>query len=104
MPARRHRIARYDYSFDAGLGGSARLTLWGEAGAKIADIGFLDSSGAVPRPRIAPDLAYASAFMRLDALAALIDMLRHEAPVYLTLDDAPPGDVLISTLERTPHG
>ena len=104
MPARRHRIARYDYSFDAGLGGTARLTLWGEAGGKLADIGFLDSTGAAPRPRIAPGLDYAAAFMRLDALAALIDMLRHEAPVFLTLDDAPPGDVLISTLERSPHG
>lgn len=104
MPARRHRIARYEYSFDAGLGGAARLTLWGEAGGKLADIGFLDAERAIPRPRVSPGLDYAAAFMRVDALAVLIDMLRHEAPVFLTLDDDAPGDVLISTLERSPHG
>lgn len=103
MSARRHRIARYEYAFDAGLGGAARLVLWNEAGAKLADIGFLDEDGPVPRPRIAPDLAYAAAFMRMRALAPLIDMLRNESPVFLTLDDATPGDVLISTLEGASH-
>jgi hypothetical protein len=104
MPARRHRIARYEYSFDAGMGGAARLVLWDDAGAKLADIGFLDSDGVVPRPRISPDLSYAAAFMQMRALSPLIDMLRHEAPVFLTLDDAAPGDVLISTLDGAPHG
>jgi len=103
MTARRHRIARYEYTFDAGLGGAARVVLWGEGGAKLADIGFLDSEGAVPQPRISPDLTYAAAFMQLRALAPLIDMLRNESPVFLTLDDAAPGDVLITTLEGASH-
>jgi hypothetical protein len=96
MAARRHRIARYEYSFDAGLGGAARLTLWGDDGAKLADIGFMEPQGAIPQPRVARDSGYAAAFMRLDALPPLIDMLRHEGPVFLTLDGEAPGDVLIS--------
>jgi hypothetical protein len=103
MTARRHRIARYEYSFDAGLGGAARLTLWDPAGAKLADIGFLEADGSVPQPRIASDCSYAAAFMRVGALPQLIDMLRHTSPVFLTLDNATPGDVLISTLDETPH-
>jgi len=104
MPTRRHRIARYEYSFDAGMGGAARLMLWDDAGTKLADIGFLDSEGAVPRPRIAADLGYAAAFMRIGALPPLIDMLRNETPVFLTLDDTAPGDVLISTFDGGSHG
>lgn len=103
MTARRHRIARYEYSFDAGLGGPARLTLWDPAGAKLADIGFLDGDSSLPQPRIAADSGYAAAFMRVSALPSLIDMLRHESPVFLTLDSAIPGDVLISTLDETSH-
>jgi hypothetical protein len=103
MTARRHRIARYEYSFDAALGGPARLTLWDPAGAKLADIGFLQGDSSLPQPRIAPDCTYAAAFMRASALAPLIDMLRNESPVFLMLDSATPGDVLISTLDETTH-
>lgn len=91
-----HEIKRYNYSFDARVGGPGRLQLWGERG-KLAEINFVDDAVAVPPPTLFPDLEGANAFFKRSAMVALIDMLRNESPVAITVNDQAPGFVFIHT-------
>jgi hypothetical protein len=97
MAKRRHTVGNYDYSIDAGLGEPGRLRLWAPDGRQLAEIGFVSPDTAVPAPRLAPDLSSAAAFLKSSVLGALLDMLRNEKPVFLTLDDTPPGYVHVHT-------
>lgn len=91
-----HQISKYNYSFDARAGGAGRLQLWGKAG-KIAEIGFVDDTAAVPAPTLSADLTSATAFFKRGALPGLIDMLRNERPVSVTINNQPPGFVFVHT-------
>ncbi len=91
-----HDIKQYNYSFDARAGGAGRLQLWGDKG-RIAEISFVEDTAAVPPPTFPPDLSSATAFFKRSALAGLIDMLRNEAPVRVTINDQPPGFVFVHT-------
>jgi hypothetical protein len=91
-----HTIKKYNYSFDARAGGPGRLQLWGETG-KIAEIRFVDDDVAVPPPTLFPDLEGANAAFKRSALPGLIDMLRNESPVSVTVNDQGSGFVFIHT-------
>lgn len=91
-----HQITNYNYSFDARVGGPGRLQLWGSAG-KVAEIGFIDDASAVPPPTLSAGLNSATASFRRNALPGLIDMLRNERPVSVTINDQPPGFVFVHT-------
>lgn len=91
-----HQIKKYNYSFDARVGGPGRLQLWGDAGL-IADVGFVGETSAVPAPVIAADLNSAKVSFKRSALPDLIDMLRNESPVSVTINDQSPGFVFIHT-------
>jgi hypothetical protein len=91
-----HEIKRYNYSFDARAGGPGRLQLWGDQ-VKIAEVGFVDDTSAVPAPIISPDLNSATASFKRGALTGLIDMLRNERPVSVTINNQAPGFVFIHT-------
>ena len=104
MVHRIHQVGGYDYSIDAGLGAPGRLCLWDSDGRQVAELGFVEDDGAVPSPRIAPDLSSVSGFLKSSALAAVLDMLRHESVVYVTLDNRPPGFVLVHTRKRSARG
>jgi hypothetical protein len=54
----------------------------------------------LPGPRIAGDLAHGAGFMPIERLVPLVDMLRNEQPVFLTLDDQPPGFLTVGTGEQ----
>ncbi len=91
-----HDIKQYNYSFDARVGGPGRLQLWGDQ-KRIAEINFVDDTAAVPPPTFPPDLGSATAYFKRSAMAGLIDMLRNEGPVRVTINDQPPGFVFIHT-------
>lgn len=91
-----HEIIKYNYSFDARAGGPGRLQLWGSSG-KIADIQFVDDTASVPAPILAPDLSSATVGFKRSMLPLLIDMLRNEKPVSVTINNQPPGFVFIHT-------
>jgi hypothetical protein len=57
----------------------------------------LDDGAAVPAPTFTPDLNTATAFFKRSVLAGLIDMLRHEKPVSVTINNQPPGFVFVHT-------
>lgn len=98
MPSKSHTVEKYSYSFDARTGGPRGLQLWGgEEGALIAKVHFVDDDIPVPPPVLAPDLESAQVSFHHSALPALVDMLRNEQPVRLTINDQPPGFVFIST-------
>ena len=97
MAHRVHAIGTYDYSIDAGLGEPCRLRLWTPDGRPLAQLGFVADGAALPPPRIAPDLSTATAFLRTDALPALLDMMRNEGRVFVRFEDRPPGYVLVHT-------
>jgi hypothetical protein len=99
-----HEIKRYNYSFDARAGGPGQLQLWSDT-ALLAQVTFVDDAAPVPAPVLAPDLNSATAFFRRSALAGLIDMLRNEGPVSVTINNQPPGFVFVHTgLEPVAEG
>jgi len=91
-----HQIRKYQYSFDARTGGPGKLQLWGDAG-RIAEASFVSETAQVPTPVIAADLNSATVSFRRSALAGLIDMLRNEDPVSVTINNQAPGFVFVST-------
>jgi len=91
-----HKIQTYNYSFDARAGSAGRLQLWGDKG-KIAEVNFVDDNAVVPSPRLSPDLNSATAYFKRNTLQGLIDMLRNESPVNVTINNQPPGFVFIHT-------
>lgn len=96
MALKVQEIKNYYYSFDARTGGPGRLQLLGVAG-KVADIDFVDENSPVPAPTFLPDLSQARIYFKRSMLPALIDMLRHEKPVSITINDLSPGFVVIHT-------
>ena len=99
-----HVITNYNYSFDARAGGAGRLQLWNGT-TLVASIAFVDDTAAVPPPSLAADLSSATASFKRSALAGLIDMLRNESPVSVTINNQPPGFVFVHTgLEPTGEG
>jgi hypothetical protein len=87
---REHRIAEYRYAIEVG-GGYGRLSLSDAEGRLVGEISFLEDGRALPSPRLDRDLAHGIGFMAIGQMAPLVDMLRNEHPVYLVLDDEPPG-------------
>ena len=99
-----HVITSYSYSFDARAGGAGRLQLWNN-NVLVASINFVDETSPVPPPSLAADLSSATAAFRRSALMGLIDMLRNESPVSVTINNQPPGFVFVHTgLEPTGEG
>ena len=90
-----HTVHRYNYSFDGRAGGPGRMQLWGAGGAKRAEIRFVDDTAPVPPPQLWPNLSGADVAFRRSSLAGLVDLLRHEAPVSVTVNDQPPGFVFV---------
>ena len=93
-------IAHFQYSIDAGTGEPGRLELWDAAGRKLAQFGFVHEAATVPPLRLS-GAGGARGFLKLSALPALLEMLRRREPLYLDLDDDPPGHVSIRTGRHT---
>ncbi|PSN11389.1 hypothetical protein C7271_24690 [filamentous cyanobacterium CCP5] len=91
-----HEITSYNYSFDARSGSPSGLQLWGESG-KIAEVKFVENTSSVPEPSFSEDLSNATAYFKQSSLAGLIDMLRNENPVSMTINNQSPGFVFIHT-------
>jgi hypothetical protein len=91
-----HEIKNYNYSFDARSGWANVLQLWGDSGL-VANVNFVDDAAPVPPPSVGADLNSATAFFKRSMLALLIDMLRYEKPVSVTINDQPPGFVFVHT-------
>jgi len=51
----------------------------------------------VPAPTFAADLSNATVSFKRSALLGLIDMLRNESPVSVTINNQPPGFVFVHT-------
>ena len=92
-----HEIDKYNYSLAARQGGApGTVQLWG--GGKLrAQVRWVGEDNALPAPQLAADLEFASVYFRYRALPDLIDMLRNERPVHVTINDQPPGFVFIHT-------
>jgi len=91
-----HDIKHYNYAFDARSGAPGQLQLWGDSG-KIAQVEFVEESSPVPQPTFPPDMSSAKIFFKRSALVGIVDMLRNEGPVRLTISDQYPGSVLLHT-------
>jgi hypothetical protein len=93
---RHHRVGRYAYAVEAGSG-FGRLTLWNPQGEAIGEIGFVEENRPVPNPRLATDLSHGVGFLAASHMLGLIDMLRNEPNVFMSLSDDPPGFLSIHT-------
>ena len=99
-----HNIKSYNYSFNAQTGSPDRLQLWGDNGL-VAEIRFIADGTTIPAPTLWPNLSGANASFKASHFLSIIDMLRNEKPVSLTVNDQPPGFVFIGTgIEPTGEG
>jgi hypothetical protein len=98
MAYRNHEITSYNYSFDARSGAPGRMQLWAGPGTRaVAEVAFVEDSATVPAPTLAADLNSSTIWFKRSALPGLIDMLRNERPVYVTINNQPPGYVFVHT-------
>jgi hypothetical protein len=96
MAAKIHKVTSYNYSFDPRASGAKLIQLWSER-VEIAKVHFVDDSATVPPPRLSSDLNSATVYFKRGAFSGLIDMLRNESPVSVTINDQAPGFVFIHT-------
>jgi hypothetical protein len=97
MAFKTYRIRSYAYRFDARSGGPGGLQLFDSDRQERLSIGFVSDSAQVPSPTLGPNLETATAYFKLSALSGLVDMLRNEDPVSVTINNQPPGFVFIHT-------
>jgi hypothetical protein len=92
-----HEIDTYNFALGARQGGApSGLQLWGDGTTRVR-IRWVADDGPIPPPQLAADLESASVHFRYRALPALIDMLRNEHPVKVTINDQAPGFVFVHT-------
>jgi len=84
-----------NYTFEARSSGPGRLQLWGSSGNLIAEIDFIDDNVPVPAPRLTLSLDSASAYFKRSTLPGLVDLLRKEKCVSVTISSQPPGYVYV---------
>jgi hypothetical protein len=102
MASKAHVIEKYWVRFSARS--EYDISLFGESG-HIGTIQFVGDDAEVPQPELWPGLQGAKVYFRRSDLPALIDILRNESPVKITVNDQPPGSVFITTgLEPTGEG
>jgi len=84
-----------NYTFEARSDGPGRLQLWGSSGNLIAEIDFIDDNAPLPAPRFTLALDSATAYFKRSTLPGLINLLRKEKCVSVTMSTQPPGYVLV---------
>jgi hypothetical protein len=102
MASKVHEVKSYHYLFDARSGTLASLRLYGDAG-EVGIVEFVDDDAAVPSLTFTRDLNSAEIAFKRRHADEIIDMLRNESPVALTINDQPPGFVFLHT-GREPAG
>ncbi len=91
-----HQVKSYNYSFDAHTSGPGVLQLWGDLNL-IAEVKFVSDTMQIPAPTFASDLNSAKVYFKHSSLPGLLDMLRNEDPVSVTINDQGAGFVFIHT-------
>ena len=86
-----HEIEKYAYSYTLTNNDvAAKLSLWKTTTdnneVKVADINFMYDNDIIPAPVIQDDAEYALLYMPVKTLLGIIDILRNEKPLILTLN------------------
>jgi hypothetical protein len=102
MASKVHLITSYHYQFDSRQGTVGVLNLFGpitlvpDRSTHRLMIHFVADTEPLPPPDMADDLEFAQCSFRLSAFPGLLDMLRNEDPIGVTLDEGH-GWVFVST-------
>jgi hypothetical protein len=91
-----HRVTRYAYSIDGRTGTFASAQLFSADKQRLSVRCVADGAG-VPGPTLGAELESATCYLRASAFPALLDLLRNEDPVSVTINDQSPGFVFIHT-------
>ena len=94
MASKVHIIEKYWIRFSARS--EYDISLFGEGG-HIGTIVFVDDDADLPEPELWAGQLGAKLFFKRRDLPVLIDLLRNESPVQITVNDQPPGFVFIGT-------
>jgi hypothetical protein len=97
MASNHYRISSYIYVFDSMQGTVGVLNLFGPDKRHRVMVSFVADTEPVPPPVIRPDREFAACSFRVGAFPWLLDMLRNEDPVSVTIADDAPGSVLVQT-------
>ncbi|MGJ7439740.1 hypothetical protein [Aquipuribacter sp. MA13-6] len=97
MTTRTHQVDRHCWSIDARTGLPDGLQLWGPDGSQRLRVHVVPDDVEPPAPLVGPDLGWAVTHVRARGLAALLDMLRHDHTIRVTMADDPPGAVFVHT-------
>ncbi len=97
MTTRTYQVDRHCWSIDARTGRPDGLQLWGADGSQRLRVHVVPDELEPPAPLVGPDLGWAVTHVRAHGLVALLDMLRHEDVVRVTMTDDPAGAVYVHT-------
>lgn len=100
MTTKTHPISRHCWSIDARTGLPDGLQLWGPDGSQRLRVHLVADDVEPPPPLVGRDLMWAVSHLPAGRLAALLDMLRHDDDVRVTMTDDPPGTVFVHTGEE----
>jgi hypothetical protein len=97
MAFKDHRITNYTYSLDGRTGMAGGAQLFSADGKQRLVVRVAADNASMPAPTLAPDLETGTCSLLASAIPVLIDMLRNEDPVSVTLNNQSPGFVFIKT-------
>jgi hypothetical protein len=96
-----HVLSQYYYGFDC-RSGLPYFQLWSETGN--AKVRFVKDEVDPPDLTFSNDLTEARIYLRQSDFPHIVDLLRNERPVKLTINNQPPGFVFLHTGEWEPTG
>jgi hypothetical protein len=97
MASNHYRISSYIYMFDSRKGTVGIVNLFGPDKRHRVTVSFVADTEPLPPPVIQPDREFAECSFRVSAFPWLLDMLRNEDPVSVTIADDGPPSVLVHT-------
>lgn len=92
-----HRVTRYTYRIDGRTGTFGGAQLFSADNKQRLFVGCVADGAGVPGPTLGAELESATCYLRASAFPALLDLLRNEDPVSVTINDQSPGFVFIHT-------
>ena len=99
MTVRTYNVKRYSctfYTMSGSLSGMPGIALYDATGRMRAGVYGVPDGQSLPNPWVQSDLSLGTCYLRASSLTMLLDIVRNEDPVFVSLNDQGP-QVLVFT-------